>query len=112
MNGWGFPGRLHGLGRPEGPDRPLGASSPHGQMGRKEGAEEGDSLEGVATPCPLPQPCSHSAISGLPWAQVANAGQTVDRTRGPISSEIMCMMRFPKSLLATEIFFFFLTTRF
>lgn len=65
MNGWRFPGRLHGLGRPEGPDRPLGAPSPHGQMGKEEGVEEGDSLEGVATLCPLSQPDSYCTISHL-----------------------------------------------
>lgn len=83
MNGWGFPGRLRGPGRPEGPDKALGTSSPRGQMGKKEGAEEGDSLEGVATPCPLSQPdgyCplsqpdGYCAMSHLLWARVANVG--------------------------------------
>lgn len=68
MNGRGFPGRLHGLSRPgRGCPRPLGISSPRGQVGEEAGAEEGDSLEGVATPRPLSLPYSYYATSRLLW---------------------------------------------
>lgn len=46
----GFPWRLHGLSMIP------GALSPRGRMGKKEGAKEGDSLEGVALHALGPSP--------------------------------------------------------
>lgn len=67
-----------------GPRWSSGSPSPHGQMGKKEGAKEGDSLEGAATPCLLSQPYICCAVSHVLWAGMSNValdpGQN-ERTR-------------------------------